>query len=122
VKTTNQKITEKRIDSVEALQNLDINLVQLNDEFDTSSRELKGFLYENLYRHPRVVRMQVKAERILSDLYNTYLSEPAMLPLHVQKRIEKTGLERTICDYIAGMTDRFAIEEYNKLFDPSIKP
>ena len=66
--------------------------------------------------------MQVKAERIISDLYNTYTAEPATLPWHVQSWINDRGLERTLCDYIAGMTDRYAIEESNKLFDPSIKP
>ena len=49
-------------------------------------------------------------------------SEPSMLPQHVQDFIETRGLERTICDYIAGMTDRFALQEHNKLFDPSSLP
>jgi dGTPase len=66
--------------------------------------------------------MAVKAERILRDLFNAYLQEPEILPAHVQSLIEEYGQERTICDYIAGMTDRFAVDEYNKLFDPSTKP
>jgi dGTPase len=70
-----------------------------------------------LYRHYRVVRMQVKAERILTNLFNAYRTEPSILPTHVQEQVEQIGLERTICDYIAGMTDRFAIEEHQKLFD-----
>jgi dGTPase len=86
------------------------------------NRQLKDFLYSHLYRHPRVVRMAVKAERIISELFRAYQSEPSMLPLHIQENINYNGLERTICDYIAGMTDRFAIEEYQKLFDPAIKP
>ena len=86
------------------------------------NRQLKDFLYNNLYRHHRVVRMQVKAERIISDLFAAYQSEPAILPRHIQELIEKRGLERTICDYIAGMTDRFAIQEHQKLFDPTVKP
>jgi hypothetical protein len=81
------------------------------------NRELKDLLYKKLYRHYRVVRMQVKAER-LSDLFHAYQAEPSMLPDHVQFFIEKRGLERTICDYIAGMTDRYAIEEHQKLFNP----
>jgi dGTPase len=64
----------------------------------------------------------VKAERILSDLFHAYQEEPAMLPPHIHESIDERGLERTICDYIAGMTDRFAIEEYQKLFDPLMKP
>ena len=65
--------------------------------------------------------MQVKAERIISDLFDAYRSEPLILPKHVQVNIDSQGLERTICDYIAGMTDRYAIEEHSKLFDPKIK-
>jgi dGTPase len=66
--------------------------------------------------------MAVKAERIISDLFTAYRSEPEMLPQHIQDFITERGLERTICDYIAGMTDRFAVDEHHKLFDPSIKP
>jgi len=66
--------------------------------------------------------MQVKAERIISDLFDGYRAEASMLPEHVQRFIDKRGLERTICDYIAGMTDRFAIEEHQKLFNPIEKP
>ena len=83
---------------------------------------MKDFLYANMYRHHRVVRMAVKAERIITDLFNAYHSEPSMLPQHVQDFIGTRGLERTICDYIAGMTDRFALQEHSKLFDPSSLP
>jgi len=83
---------------------------------------LKDFLYKNLYRHYRVARMQVKAERLITDIFNAYCAEPLMLPDTTQVGIDKRGLERTICDYIAGMTDRYAIEEYQKLFNPLEKP
>jgi dGTPase len=86
------------------------------------NRELKDFLYKNMYRHFRVVRMQVKAERLISDLFNAYRNEPLMLPDSAQITIEQRGLERTICDYIAGMTDRYAIEEHQKLFNPLERP
>jgi dGTPase len=86
------------------------------------NRQLKDFLYANMYRHYRVVRMAVKAERIIIDLFEGYRAEPAMLPQHVQVLIESRGLERTICDYIAGMTDRSALQEHSKLFDPSSLP
>ena len=86
------------------------------------NRELKDFLFSKLYRHYRVVRMQVKAEHIITDLFNTYLSEPLILPDHIQQWISIRGLERTICDYIAGMTDRYAIEEHARLYDPDLKP
>jgi dGTPase len=66
--------------------------------------------------------MQVKAERLISDIFKAYCDEPMMLPDTTQISIEKRGLERTICDYIAGMTDRYAIEEHQRLFNPLEKP
>ena len=68
------------------------------------------------------IRMQVKAERLISDIFHLYCDEPMMLPSTTQANIEKRGLERTICDYIAGMTDRYAIEEHQRLFNPLEKP
>jgi dGTPase len=66
--------------------------------------------------------MQVKAERLIADIFNAYRVEPMMLPDTTQTNIDKRGLERTICDYIAGMTDRYAIEEHQRLFNPLEKP
>ena len=97
-------------------------LAGFSEDMQRRNRELKDFLYKNMYNHYRVVRMAVKAERVITDLFNAYKSEPAMLPESAHKSIDKRGLERTICDYIAGMTDRFAIEEHQKLFNPLEKP
>jgi dGTPase len=62
--------------------------------------------------------MQVKAERIVSDLFNAYREKPGMLPQEVQERMQALGTYRAIADYIAGMTDRFALSEHSRLFDP----
>jgi len=86
------------------------------------NRELKDFLFSNLYRHYRVVRMAAKSEIIVTELFNIYQANPKTLPTEVQEFIPERGLERTICDYIAGMTDRFAIEEYKRLFDADVLP
>lgn len=122
VHTTDQQLREGSVRSVEELQRLNRNVVGYSEDLTRRNRQLKDFLYANLYRHHRVVRMAVKAERIVSDLFNAYRSEPAILPRHVQDGIPEWGLERTICDYIAGMTDRYAVEEHQKLFDPLTKP
>ena len=122
VQTTYQRLRESNVRSVEELQRLPYNAMSFSEDMHRRNRQLKDFLYNNLYRHHRVVRMQVKAERILNDLFQAYHSEPNILPKHVQERVEEFGLERTICDYLAGMTDRFAVEEHQKLFDPAIKP
>lgn len=122
VHTTHQRLLEANVKSVEALQRLPYPVVSCSEDLLRRNRQLKDFLYTHLYRHYRVVRMAVKAERIICDLFNAYRNEAAILPAHVQSRIEEYGLERTICDYIAGMTDRFAIDEHNKLFSPDEKP
>ncbi len=117
VYTTQQRLRDSNVRSVEELQRLPYNVIAFSEDMHRRNRQIKDFLYAKLYRHYRVVRMQVKAERILTNLFNAYRAEPSILPTHVQEQVEQFGLERTICDYIAGMTDRFAIEEHQKLFD-----
>ena len=104
------------------LQKLPYNVISFSTELGEKNRELKDFLFKNLYQNYRVIRMQVKAENILSDLFNAYQKDPLMMPSHIQVGIKEKGLERSICDYIAGMTDRFAIDEHQKLFDPIYRP
>jgi dGTPase len=80
--------------------------------------ELKQFLLEKLYRHHKVERMRVKAERFLTLLFENYLENPSLLPERHQQRFERFGIERVICDYIASMTDRYAQDEYKRLYEP----
>ncbi len=122
VKSTDLRLRENSIRSAEDVQRLPYNIVGFSDEMRQRNRELKDFLYTKLYRHYRVVRMAVKAERTLSEIFNAYLNDPNTLPPHVQSLVAERGLERTICDYLAGMTDRYAVEEHQKLFDPLVLP
>jgi dGTPase len=122
VNQTSQRLNESRVDSVETLQKLNYNVIGFSEDMHRRNRELKDFLYKNLYRYYRVVRMQVKAERLLSDLFKAYLSEPQMLPPQVQNIFEERSLERAVCDYLSGMTDRYATAEHQKLFDPRTQP
>jgi dGTPase len=71
-----------------------------------------------MYRHYRLMRMQTKAERFISEMFAAYMKEPNMLPEETQKRLDEAPLPRVITDYIAGMTDRYALDEWQKLFDP----
>jgi dGTPase len=82
--------------------------------------ELKQLMRERLYRHYRVSRMTGKAGRVLERLFTTYMGDPRQMPDHILRRVEADGepLARVVADYIAGMTDRFALDEYRKLFDP----
>jgi dGTPase len=77
--------------------------------------ELKRFLNRNLYRHYRVARMSSKARRIVSDLFAAFIAEPDLLPPEYQSRAEEDKA-RAIADYIAGMTDRYAMREHRRLF------
>ncbi len=122
ITATDARLRTSKVKSAQDIQKLKHNVIGYSEDMQRRNRELKDFLYKKLYRNYRVVRMSVKAEKLISDMFNAYRSEPAMLPDHVQFFIEKRGLERTICDYIAGMTDRYAIEEHQKLFNPLERP
>jgi len=80
------------------------------------NRALKTFLREQLYRHYQVVRMTTKARRIVRDLFAAFLSDPRLLPTKHQRRAQTEGAPRAIADYIAGMTDRYAVKEHRRLF------
>ena len=122
LETTTAAIANSGAGSVDDIQRLAYNVVSFGDEIQKLNRQLKDFLFQEMYQHYRVVRMAVKAERIVRDLFNAYRSDPAILPKHVQQGIDQRGLERTICDFVAGMTDRFAVDEHQKLFDPTWLP
>ncbi|RKZ29187.1 deoxyguanosinetriphosphate triphosphohydrolase [bacterium] len=76
------------------------------------------FLYENMYRHYKVLRMATKARIIIESLFKAYMDEPRQLPKTSRTRLEEDGIKQVVTDYIAGMTDRYAMLEYKKLFDP----
>jgi dGTPase len=91
-------------------------LIGFGDEIAAEQRELKRFLYANLYRHYRVMRMSEKAKRIVTDLFNAFMAEPLLLPPQDQQRAE-IDRPRAIADYVAGMTDRYAMREHRRLFE-----
>lgn len=118
LRTTGENLKIAGIDSAEALQTHDQNVVNYSAEMAGKVRQLKDFLYERMYNHYRLVRMHVKAERFIHELFHAYVREPRMLPQKTQKRLDELPAERVVTDYIAGMTDRYALEEWEKLFDP----
>jgi len=119
---TDSLLKNHSIRSVEDVQKLAFNIVGFSEDMHRRNRSLKDFLFSNLYRHYRVQRMSFKADQILTKLFSTYIDEPTILPKHIHDRMQKSVPERVVCDYIAGMTDRFAVDEYQKLFDPTILP
>ena len=118
VDQTGVNILEAGISTQEVVRTHPVNLVKFSSETAERNRELKRFLYKNLYRHYKVERMRIKAERFLTMLFENYLQNPTLLPTSYQEKYEQYGRERVVCDYIAGMTDRYALDEYKRLFDP----
>jgi len=92
--------------------------VTFSQEMRALRQPLREFLMQKLYHHYRVVRMSTKAKRFVQELFKVYAKQPEQLPAQAQKRIARDGARRVVCDYIAGMTDRYALDEYKKLFDP----
>ena len=118
---TLQQFADARVATVEDVRQAGRRLVAYDPGMAAMVRELKDFLYRNMYRHYRVVRMGDKAGRILRDLFGVYAGEPLQLPPRHQARIPQEGIHRVVCDYLAGMTDRFALDEHRKLFDPLVR-
>ncbi len=108
-----------------AVQALSIPMVAFSAAMQNTVKTLKKFLFDCLYRHHQVNRMTRKARQVVSDLFMVLMDEPELLPLNWQNRIELAANEdakaRLIADYIAGMTDNFALEEYAKIFDPTAR-
>lgn len=93
-------------------------IIAFSPELAKKREELRNFLKIKLYKHYRVVRMTDKARRFIRALFEVYLSRPEQLPPGSQRRLKQEGAHRVICDYIAGMTDRYAQDEYRKFFEP----
>jgi dGTPase len=90
-------------------------LIRYSEEQGTANRELRQFLYANVYYHPRVAEVNRRACEMLRSVFAAYLREPERLGESAARRIESEGLYRTVCDYIAGMTDRYLLEEHARL-------
>ncbi len=121
IEETERRLKEHDIQSVQDVRECDHMLVGYSSEMREKHRQLKRFLYENMYRHYRVVRMAIKSQRIIRDLFHAYVSEPQQLPHEVQRRIGPVPLHRVVADYIAGMTDRYALQEWDRLFSPWVR-
>ena len=81
-----------------------------------ATQQLRKFLYHNLYYHPKIAEVNRRACTMLKNVFNAYVSCPSLLGKSASSRVKKEGLHRTICDYLSGMTDRYLMEEHQKLF------
>jgi dGTPase len=118
LKETEKRIKEANITSYRQVATMPFSIVSFSSLMEEENKQLKDFLAKNLYCHWRVIRMVKKAHRIINELFHSYLKWPDQLPPGVRRRANGEPLYRVVCDYIAGMTDRFALDEHNKLFHP----
>ncbi len=116
--TITANLGQLSIATLDDLRRVNRPVAHFSDDITVQNMELKRFLFDNLYRHYKVDKMRVKAEIFITRLFETYLRYPNLLPPKYRSRMVRFGLERTVCDYIAGMTDRFALDEYKRLFEP----
>ena len=119
IRHTHEAIEAAGLAGIDDVRSHATTLVGTGRDLTPELGELKRFLYEHLYRHHRQIRMTRKADHILERLYRAYVGQPEMLPPTVRLEADRLGAERAVVDYLAGMTDRYATEEYRRLFDPT---
>ncbi len=124
VETSRRNIKEARVDSIEAVRGLEQTLIGLSDETAAEHIELKQFLRKSLYRHYRVMRMTAKAKVLLIRLFEAFMNDIRLMPddhrdnaSRLEAQGGDAGRARAVADYVAGMTDRFAISEHARLFE-----
>ena len=93
--------------------------VMLSPEVDKALRDLRSFMFERVYRNPIAKSQESKAKDMLQRLFEYYIQNPEMLPEDFQPQLSFDGMERTVCDYIAGMTDNYAVDKYTEIFIPT---
>lgn len=118
IEETEKKINKFKIKDFSQVRKIPERVIAFSKLLDQKRKPMKDFLMKNLYNNYRVIRMHDKARRFIRDLFNIYLDCPEQLPPSAKSRIKKEGKYRVICDYIAGMTDRYALDEYKKFFEP----
>jgi dGTPase len=112
------KLRGQEIKSPEDLDGVGEKLVVFSPEMEAKRKVFKQWLFDKLYNHYRVIRMSRKASRFLRALFENYVNNPGQLPPQSFKYIEKRGVHQVVCDYLAGMTDRYALDQYKNVFEP----
>jgi dGTPase len=119
VETTEEKIDKAGVKSADDVRLQPKALVQHSPERRELNLELRDYLYANLYYNPVVHGPNLRAVKMLEDLFNYYFKEPQQMGEQARKRIRKEGRHRAVCDYLAGMTDRYAMQEHERIFGPT---
>jgi dGTPase len=122
LQTTIASLNALNPQSAEAVQKHDANLVTHSPKLAGYNRALKNFLYQNMYYHYLIIRMAKRGEHFITEIFNSYISEPRQLPTEYRDLLNHHSTHRVVADYIASMTDRGAQLEYRRLFDPLTRP
>jgi dGTPase len=115
VSTSAKSIADAGVQSADEARQQSAPLIRYSDDLFQANRDLRKFLYQNVYYDPRVSELNRRACEMLRQVFRAYLADPDKLGQTAAKRIETEGLHRTVCDYIAGMTDRYLMEEYARI-------
>lgn len=102
----------------DAARDAPLALIALSDAMNDALAALETLLTEQVYRHHQLVRMDAKATRIVTEIFDAYAAEPRLMPRRFSARVTEQGVHRVAADYLAGMTDRFCLAEHARLFDP----
>ena len=121
VSTSRANIEAAQPKSPDDVRALKTPLISFSKEAQAQMRILKSTLMDKLYRHYRVLRAVEKSANMITQLYQTFARTPALLPPLYQERSKRYGVERTVADYIAGMTDRYAVLEFNRVLNPAFE-
>jgi dGTPase len=122
---TARRIADAGVKEVEEIRSLGAPVAAFSDGMRANDKALKAFLFDHMYRHFRVNRMASKAHRVVSELFALLLGEPECLPTEWRQQAaggSPAARARVVADYIAGMTDRYALDEHRRLFDPDVSP
>lgn len=115
---TGRRLSRIKPKSVDDVRQCGEMVVGFSDKFIEQDKVMRKFLWNNMYLHSEVERTRVKMGKVIRDLFNIFMETPSCMPLKWYKMVEVEGHERTVLDYVAGMTDIYAIEEHRKLFNP----
>lgn len=113
-------LRESGVASADDIRHVGRPLVAFSDAMVEADRGIKGFLFPRMYRHPRVMRIRQEAAQVVLDLFTRFSDDPSLMPPEWQAGLEGLSVSRRarrVCDYIAGMTDRYALDEHARLFD-----
>jgi dGTPase len=118
IEQSGKNIKSFKITNIDSVRNSKVKLISFSKDMNAKRKQLREFLLVNLYRNYRVIRMADKAKRFIKAVFKIYEEKPDALPTDNKIKLKNEDKHIVICDYIAAMTDRYALDEYKKFFDP----